>query len=231
MIISHKHRFIFIKTRKTAGTSIEALLARRCGPDDILTPLVPHEAGHAAQHDRGRWNPLRETVEALACGDPAALRATASDWRHRRRFFKHIPARLVRARIGAETWRTYTTFCVERNPFDKTVSHYHMLRARGVVSDFDDYLERGALCWNAPLYTDRAGRVIVDAVLPYEGLDAALGAVMARLGLPYEGRIGLRAKSGTRPANSAYRDVLTPGQRARLEAAFTTECRLHGYRF
>jgi hypothetical protein len=31
MIISPAHRFIFIKTRKTAGTSMEIALAKFCG--------------------------------------------------------------------------------------------------------------------------------------------------------------------------------------------------------
>jgi hypothetical protein len=39
MIISHKYRTSFIKTAKTAGTSIEMALSRSCGPDDIITPL------------------------------------------------------------------------------------------------------------------------------------------------------------------------------------------------
>ena len=39
MIVSHQHRFVFVKTRKTAGTSIEIALAQHCGPDDIITPI------------------------------------------------------------------------------------------------------------------------------------------------------------------------------------------------
>jgi hypothetical protein len=39
LIISHEYRYIFIKTAKTAGTSIEMALSRYCGPDDIITPL------------------------------------------------------------------------------------------------------------------------------------------------------------------------------------------------
>ena len=39
MILSHKHQFIFIKTNKTAGTSIEIALSSICGEDDIITPI------------------------------------------------------------------------------------------------------------------------------------------------------------------------------------------------
>ena len=40
MIVSHKNRFIFLKTRKTAGTSIEISLRPYCGPDDIITRIT-----------------------------------------------------------------------------------------------------------------------------------------------------------------------------------------------
>ena len=39
MIISHRHKFIYLKPRKVAGTSVEVALAQHCGDDDIVTPV------------------------------------------------------------------------------------------------------------------------------------------------------------------------------------------------
>lgn len=39
MIISHRHKFIFFKTRKTASTSLEIALTNICGEEDVITPF------------------------------------------------------------------------------------------------------------------------------------------------------------------------------------------------
>ena len=56
MILSHAHRFIYIKTYKTASTSIEAALSAICGPDDVITParedLMQARPGRRAQNYR-----------------------------------------------------------------------------------------------------------------------------------------------------------------------------------
>ncbi|MBD1148482.1 sulfotransferase family 2 domain-containing protein [Pelagibacterales bacterium SAG-MED30] len=43
MIISKKKKFIFLKTAKTAGSSIEFYLSQFCGNKDTITSLRPHE--------------------------------------------------------------------------------------------------------------------------------------------------------------------------------------------
>ena len=43
MILSHRYRYLFLKTNKTAGTSIEIALSKFCGPDDIITPISPED--------------------------------------------------------------------------------------------------------------------------------------------------------------------------------------------
>ena len=43
VIASHQHRFVFLKTRKTAGTSVEIALSKVCGPDDVITEISPED--------------------------------------------------------------------------------------------------------------------------------------------------------------------------------------------
>ena len=39
MIISHAHKFIYIKPTKVAGTSTQILLSKFCGENDVITPI------------------------------------------------------------------------------------------------------------------------------------------------------------------------------------------------
>lgn len=43
MILSFKHKFIYIKTMKTGGTSTELALSSICGPDDVITSVTSVE--------------------------------------------------------------------------------------------------------------------------------------------------------------------------------------------
>ena len=56
MILSHEHKFIFLGTKKTAGTSIELALSELCGPDDVITPLTREdEARRAGRRGAQNW--------------------------------------------------------------------------------------------------------------------------------------------------------------------------------
>ena len=228
MIISHKYKFIFIKTKKTAGTSIEVFLSQCCGEKDIVTPIWPQVEPHRARNYQGVWNPLPEIMQYKAGG----IRRIAANLMQKRKFYNHIPALLARQRMPKKIWDSYFKFCVERNPWDKTLSHYHMLNDRaGGSIPLNDYIEKGDFCINFPQYTDSNGFILVDKVVRYESLMEELGIIFSKLGIPFYGSLGVRAKSEHRKDRRPYQDVFSDKQRAIIETAFKREIEMHGYVF
>lgn len=200
MIVSHKYRFIFVKTLKTAGTSIEVFLSQFCGPDDILTPILPHVKPHRPRNHEG--------------------------------FFNHMPAHEIRDRVRQSVWNGYFTFCVERNPWDKVLSYYHMMnhRQNGSLA-FDQFLSGTDFPINYPNYTepDDPARILVDRVLRYESLSVELAEVFGQLGIPFDGSLGVNAKAEYRTDRRPYREVYTRQQADLVGRLFAQEIALMGY--
>lgn len=227
MIVSHKHKFIFIKTTKTAGTSIEIALSEHCGPDDIITPLDPED--EIIRKDRGYRGPQNTRVPVS--------RYRLRDWWYmlkyakKLEFFNHTPAYLARRWLGPEIWDEYTVFCVERNPYDKIISRYYWSTSEDDRPDLGSYImdEYFRKITNWHLYTEK-DVVIVDNIIQYDTLHYTLCELWDRIGIPQPPSLP-RAKGGYRKDKRSYRDILSDEERQMVYTKCRKEIDLFNYKF
>jgi hypothetical protein len=230
MILSHRYRFIFIKTSKTAGTSVEIALSRHCGPEDIITPISP--ADEPLRRACGGKGPQNHLLPRSGYGLMDRFRHFTSG-RERLGFWNHMSAAEICARIPEAVWNSYYKFCFERNPWDRVISYYywkHREEPRPALSEFVHSERLGKLRKQGrDLYTI-GGEVVVDRVCRFEALDDELEAVCRKLGMPQPLELP-RAKGGFRRDRRSYRDLLGERERQRIAEFFHDEITRLGYEF
>ncbi|MDG4850908.1 sulfotransferase family 2 domain-containing protein, partial [Peribacillus frigoritolerans] len=176
MIISHKHKLIFIKTKKTAGTSIEISLSRFCSEEDIITPILSKE-DEGIRANLGKF-PQNYVIEIHE-----------NNQIEKKEFYNHIPAADIKKLVGERVWSSYYKVCFERNPWDKVISAYYFIVAKRPNKEitFEQFLDSYLMFpYNYPLYTID-DRVVVDFVGKYENLEEDMMKMCKEIGLAYDG--------------------------------------------
>ncbi len=180
VLVCHKHDFIFLKTRKTAGTSIEMALETLCvPPGQEITEFRPKQ--------------LSEYGIVGSRGDDYKLKGFRRisrpwDWRN------HRPASFVFRMLGKDEWNRRKKITAVRNPFDRMVSYYHYAAQfrpdapkdfREIREDFRDF------CYAGKWKTDRnivflRGKYIIDHAVRFEHMSDDLRSIAKTLGLPLD---------------------------------------------
>ncbi|HKL50548.1 MAG TPA: sulfotransferase family 2 domain-containing protein [Wenzhouxiangellaceae bacterium] len=255
MIISHRHRFIFMHCRKAAGSSIAASLAPHLGPADIHLGTWPEAFEQGVPPNRRAWRDLLHPLAGFSFGcrllrNPARLfdrdhAVAALNGAQRLKYRaplgyspEHAHARRVSAAYP-EAWRSYFKFCFVRNPFDRAVSDYiwRTRKKENAVMTFREFLDQLSRrdftsstiprhFDNWPIYTID-NRIAVDFIGRFERLEEDLARVFEFLGL--DRRILVHAKS--MPRQKRYQDWYGDPERSLVERLFANELREFEYRF
>lgn len=114
---SHTHRFIYIKTMKTGGTSIEMYLEPLCTPSGHIvqhqTPTIISEYGIVGRRDAvpPKFNPRLYRY-----------------FKRYQKWYNHMSTERIRCRIGPETFDSYMKISSIWKPFDHAISFYHQFK-------------------------------------------------------------------------------------------------------
>lgn len=197
MLVSHRKKFIYTKTVKTAGTSVEVL----------FEPYCMHEGEWRFSHARDEY---ASQAGIIGCRGDKLIKV----------WFHHMPASKIMDLVGRDIWQSYFKFCVIRNPFDKLVSAFHHFKARGLISleEFPNVTadEEQFKLWisendGARSVLDRDKYVIdnkicCDYFIRYEELEAGIKHVCDSIGIEFHLAKLMKLKSQFRPQNRSLKN-------------------------
>ncbi len=237
MIISREHEFIFIKTRKTASSSMEIALSKYLGSEDTITPCMPieEEVLRTELGFRGpqnfelplrRWRP-KDYVD-FATG-------------HRPKLFSaHSSAQKVSKYLVPDDFRRYRKILTVRNPYSYVVSLYnwHARRSGPNPKGFKSWLiaGQGDLRFTNYGMGKVDGRFAMDLVLQFETIVEGAHTLVRELDLPSDFPAIFQAISAKSApphpqltGNDAY--GFFPQARELVESRFHEEITKFGYIF
>jgi hypothetical protein len=216
MLVSHKYRFIYLRTEKTGSTSLSEALKSLLDEGDLQSDM--------SRPPWAKYSPIHH----------GALK------RHAPQLFglhTHATARQVRNVIGPKIFDSYYKFAVERNPWDRQVSLYaHREWKKGRAADDFDRDMRSPIYRNTEyvrlnnwsIYAI-GNEIVADRVIRYEGLTEEIAEIFGTLGIP--GTVALprlRSYAKERPHYSTYYSDATRDLVARW---YGTEIDALGYEF
>jgi hypothetical protein len=224
MIVSYSRNFIFVKTKKTAGSTVEAVLAATIADGDIVTQEDGYK--HPGSEDGFDEEALRRQRQEA--------KLTRRDERRGRKqggaFYSHMSAEEMRGLIDPAFWDRAVKLTVERHPYEKVVSQafYRAFRdgSPGIERHLDRILHKATYAGHPLWMID--GKVAVDVFLRQENLKSDLDALGARLGLAIPETLP-QLKSKSRLDRRPAREILSEDQKRMVQETCRVEFETLGY--
>ncbi len=162
------------------------------------------------------------------------------------RWWNHMPAALIREKLGEVIWANYFKFCAIRNPYEKVLSAFYyftspdmrsehnVTTAFGNVDEEKTRLENWLTTYGPPIDRDKYlidGQFCLDEVIRYETLSADLERLCARFKIPWQPALFPSLKAGFRPHEARVKSLYTKKSRQIVEEAYSYELDYFGYSF
>lgn len=199
-IISFEHRFIFVKTKKTASTSIEAFLRRYTTREDIVTQLTPRDEKWCAERGflSGNYaaDPKVESEYIRLCLAGLLDEALELSQSAKRLYVPHMSVSKIKKMLELKgfCWDNFHSFTVERHPYSWLLSvmlydnsAYHKAGAceidlKAINERTREFIRSEIFLrrLNSNLYMD-AEKTLVRDVMRYENLQEDLTRVLTPL--------------------------------------------------
>lgn len=215
MLISHKKKFIYTKTHKTAGTSVESYFERYCMKeyDWELTGFREMMVSNEGIIGYRGHNPIGKL------------------------WYNHMPASEIRDKIGSTIWDDYFKFCVVRNPFDRLVSMFYFINKDiefdDSIESFRKWIQTGVIEKERIKYMEKYiidDAICVDYFIRYENLLACIKEVCDRIDVPYEPDRIPKFKAGFRDRSIKLIDFYDDKTIKVVEAVYKKELDYFDYR-
>ena len=217
MIISHRHKFIFVHLHKCAGTSVTRALIPYLGRNDLVFGCTPKYE--------------RISKQSRNSGGP----------------HKHSTAKEIREYVGDERWHEYLKFSFVRNPWDLVLSKYFWwhktpgdwsetssaTKKRIMEMPFSEYAKnygKNQSFYKSMVSSANASEIDLDFVGRYETLDADFEKLCQELHFPAISLLSLNTSSEMREKPS-YVDYYDEESREVIAKVYAKEIENFGYQF
>jgi hypothetical protein len=197
MLISHSKKFIFLKTVKTAGTTVEIFFEEWCRPYEMKYV------------EGGEWTSAIVSTEGIVGARGENVK--------NEKYYNHQTAKEIREEFGTDIWNNYFKFSIVRNPYDELISRFwFLLDQKTRISFLDGGFEatkREFKKWvmgqenlNSRIYLID-DQLAVDFLIRFEFLEDDVEKVCSHLGFRKNVSELQKFKSGIRPSKGIWNQV------------------------
>lgn len=205
MLVSHTHKFIFVKTHKTAGSSLESYLMPFCEENGIIDTVKfrSHRPASSIKEMVGDeiWNTYTKICPVR---NPWDKMVSLYFWRTRRRPFYYYLYRMIKGK--------------HPQPLEQRLNFENLLMAQNVNCNLDKKIMFISDRWEDYFF------------IRYEHLLEDLEKLCSKVDIPFEASKLPEKKVGFRK-DKEYREYYSEETKKIVEKAFKEEIERFGYSF